>query len=164
MLYSFADPPFHELLKAKIHGRTDALKKCPSHRIASALRNRLLHGASLIDTFNVEERLQAHADGPGLVLCPMLSDRAIAAVEGALPTTKGPTTARWAEIKVAMSTKKDWLTPLLDDHWSEIDSAFAQCVELVRAANQVELAEYDQLRAEMDGIDEQLKSMNLFPF
>jgi len=160
-LYNYGESSFHRPLLDQVHERTTALKKTPSHRIMTMLRNRQLHGAPVIDWFNIEERNQCHIDGPGIALCPTLTDRTLVKVEKEVRKADGPTADRWDEIKEAVSSRKDWLTPLLSEHRLEVGDAFKECCSLVQKANAGELDRWERLCAELDSVLAELEAMGL---
>ena len=162
-LYNNGKPTFSPDLLTEIHGRTDNLKKSPPHSIMRALRHRQQHAPPVIDHFNVLQRTTWHAEGEGMDLCPVLTDRTIAGVEKKLPSSDEGTAARWAEIKAALDAKKDWLSPLLGEHWAEVEGAFEDCRALVRATRLDEVEEYDRLRLELDAVRAEFKSIGSIP-
>lgn len=157
-LYTNGKGTFSPDLIATVHSRTDRLKKSPPHRIMNALRNRQQHAPPVIDEFSIQERTHWHPDGKGTDLCPVLTDRTVIAIEDGL-TQEGA--ARWATIKDALRTKKNWLAPLLSEHWTEVCLAFDECRAAVRDAHANEVVYYEQLRAELDDVDAKLKAMGL---
>ena len=97
-------------------------------------------------------------------LCPMLTNRTIAAVEEKLPSSDETTAVRWAAIKSALTAKKDWLNPLLDEHWADVQATFDDCLAAVRTAHADDAEEYDRLRAELDDVEAEFKAMGLIAF
>ncbi|MFN3201620.1 MAG: hypothetical protein ACE366_24670 [Bradymonadia bacterium] len=163
-LYNNGKATFSPGLLRDVHRRADHMKKSSPYRIMLALRNRQQHAPPVIDSFNVEQRTKWHAEGEGLVLCPLLTDRTLAAVEEMLPTSDAGVAAHMARIKDAHATKKDWLTPLLHEHWAKVEGAFDECRTAVRTAHADEVMEYERLRAELEAVEGELKAMDLIAF
>ena len=160
-LYNNGKGTFPTRLLDEIHARTDHLKKSAPQRIMTALRHRQQHAPPVIDRFNVQERTRWHTDGEGVDLCPTLTNRTVAAVEAALPSFDDATSSRWSEIKSALEVKKDWLTPLLNEHWTEVTGAFQDCQAAVRTTYADEIKEYERLRTELNDVEVAFKAMGI---
>lgn len=146
---------FTEGLLKDVTSRTDSLKKCAPQRVLTALRNRMVHCPPLLDTLYAEARTIYHSEGEGAHLCAVMTDAAITNVDEQLPKER-LIRDLWDDIKLKNQSRKDWLSPLLAKHRSEVGEAFGQIKQRARDEYSTSYDEYQRLLSRRNELETEL--------
>ena len=158
-LFAYAKANFTGVLLSEVERATLAFKDSAAQRALNCLRNRRLHGASIVAGVSIVTRTAYHRGGRAFVFFVRLTDQTLDALQDATKAT--PQGRAWFDATLqAHRSKADWLNPLLVNAQLACQKACENARSGYTTAHSKPFTQYEATEAELAQIAQELARAN----